>query len=167
MRYIVDTGKERLTVEVSEGSGGPTVKVNDKPVALSLVAEEQYRRLLMLLDSRSYDTEVFRSNGFTQVFLLGRQFECVVEDERLAKVREVAGAGAAASGAQLRAPMPGLVVRMLKEAGDEVKRGESLIIVEAMKMENELKAPAAGKITEIHVNTGQAVDKGDLLVTIE
>ncbi|MFH2055163.1 MAG: biotin/lipoyl-containing protein [bacterium] len=167
MRYIVNTGNERLAVEITDGSDGLEIKVNDKPVSLSLVAEDQYRHLLLLLDSRSYDTEVFRSNGRTQVFLLGRQFDCLVEDERLAKVREVAGAGAADSGAVVRAPMPGLVVRILKEVGARVKRGESLIIVEAMKMENELKAPATGKIVELHVKPGQAVDKGDLLVTME
>lgn len=167
MRYLVDTGSEKLTVEITEGSNGPEVVVNDEPISLSLVAENGYRHLLMLLDSLSYDTEVFRSNGRTQVFLLGRQFECRVEDERLARVREVAGAAAAASGARLRAPMPGLVVRILREPGAEVKKGESLIIVEAMKMENELKAPSSGRIVEFQVKQGQAVDKGDLLVTLE
>jgi pyruvate carboxylase subunit B len=167
VKYLVDAGGERFAVEISEGNSGPVVKVNDEPISLSLVAEDQYRHLLMLLDSRSYDTEVFRTNGRTQVFLLGRLFECLVEDERLAKVREVAGVGAADSGAQLQAPMPGLVVKLLKNVGDEIKRGESLIIVEAMKMENELKAPADGKIVEIHAEVGQAVDKGDLLVTLE
>jgi pyruvate carboxylase subunit B len=167
VRYIVDTGVERFTVEIAEGKGGLRVTVNDEPIELSLVAEADYQRLLLLLNSRSYDTEVFPNNGRTSVFLLGRQFDCLVEDERLAKVREVAGAAAAVSGAEIRAPMPGLIVKLLSNEGDQVKRGDSLIVVEAMKMENELKAPIGGRVARVYVDGGQAVDKGELLITLE
>lgn len=167
MKYVVDTGKERYTVEITENADGLSVKVADQPVDLEVISDQSYNRILMLLNSRSYDTEVFQRNGKTSVFLLGRRFDCVVEDERLASIREVAGVAVAAAGAEVRAPMPGLVVRLNKKVGDAVKRGESLIIVEAMKMENELPASDDGVIKQIHVEPGQTVDKGDLLISIE
>jgi biotin carboxyl carrier protein len=167
VKYIVDTGRERFTVEIAESNDGLAVRVDGQPVELSIVSDQSNSKLLMLLNSRSYDTEVFRHNGRTSVFVLGRRFDCVVEDERLASIREVAGAAAVDHGAEIRAPMPGLVVRLVKQVGEPVKRGESVIIVEAMKMENELPAPEDGVIKDIAVTAGQAVDKGDLLITLE
>jgi biotin carboxyl carrier protein len=167
VKYIVDTGNLSVKVEIVEDGHGLHVKVDGKPMDISVEADRTFNKLLMLLDSRSYDTEVFRDNGRTSVFLLGRRFDCVVEDERLATIRRVAGAAAAGSGCEIRAPMPGLVVRIVKEAGEKVKRGESVIIVEAMKMENELPAPEDGVVKDVRVETGQAVDKGELLIVLE
>ncbi len=167
MKYIVNTGNLTVNVEISEDSNGLHVRVDGKPMDISVEADRSFSKLLMLLDSRAYDTEVFRDNGRTSVFLLGRRFDCVVEDERLATIREVAGAAAVGSGSEVRAPMPGLVVRIVKGVGEKVKRGESIIIVEAMKMENELPASDDGVIKEVRVEVGQAVDKGDLLITLE
>jgi biotin carboxyl carrier protein len=69
--------------------------------------------------------------------------------------------------ARLRAPMPGLIVRIEVEVGHEVKRGDGLIVIEAMKMENELKAPYAGKIKSINVLQSQAVEKNQVLLEFE
>jgi len=65
---------------------------------------------------------------------------------------------------RLEVPMPGRVVRVLVQPGDEVLRGQGLVIVEAMKMENELKAPRAARISAVHVREGQGVEKGTLLL---
>ncbi|MFC2119614.1 acetyl-CoA carboxylase biotin carboxyl carrier protein subunit [Bacteroidota bacterium] len=67
----------------------------------------------------------------------------------------------------IKAPMPGMVLKIKKNAGDEIDTGDSLLILEAMKMENDLKAPSSGKIKEIYVSEGSAVEKGDKLFTIE
>lgn len=83
--------------------------------------------------------------------------------DRLAADDEGAGAGAAG---ELRAAMPGKVVKLLGKVGDTVKAGQSLLIIEAMKMENELRAPSAGCITEIGVREGQTVEAGQLLVAL-
>ena len=76
-------------------------------------------------------------------------------------------AGAGAAEAEVRAPMPGLVVRVLAEEGDEVDEGDGLLVLEAMKMENELCAPAAGTVTALHTEEGASADKGEVLVEIE
>lgn len=67
----------------------------------------------------------------------------------------------------VKAPMPGLVLRLMVDVGDEVNQGQGVLVLEAMKMENELVAPAHGKITAIHASVGEAVGKNALLVEIE
>lgn len=74
--------------------------------------------------------------------------------------------GGAATGGELRAAMPGKVVKVLCKAGDSVKAGQGLLVIEAMKMENELRAPAAGKVTTVSAKEGQAVESGQVLLHI-
>ncbi len=76
------------------------------------------------------------------------------------------GAQAAAKGGALKAPMPGLVLSINVSENQEVKKGDSLLILEAMKMENLLKAPADGLIKEIKVQKGQSVEKGQILIVL-
>jgi biotin carboxyl carrier protein len=78
-----------------------------------------------------------------------------------------AGGGGGRAGSQVKAPMPGRVVKLLVEVDQAVERGAPLAIVEAMKMENELHAPAAGKVLRVHVAPGQAVESGQLLIELE
>ncbi|HEY5675844.1 MAG TPA: biotin/lipoyl-containing protein, partial [Myxococcales bacterium] len=66
----------------------------------------------------------------------------------------------------ISAPMPGKVVKVLVKVGDEVKDGQGLVVVEAMKMENELKSPKAGKVTELHAVEGAAVESGAKLAVV-
>ena len=77
------------------------------------------------------------------------------------------GAGARAAGSQLKAPMPGRVVKVLVKVGETVQRGAPIIIVEAMKMENEMHAPASGTVLKVHVVEGATVDAGQLMVELE
>ena len=78
----------------------------------------------------------------------------------------VAAPVSAASGDAMTAPMPGTILRLLVNIGDEVKENQPLMILEAMKMENEVVANHAGKVAGIHVNQGQVVNAGDALITI-
>ena len=82
--------------------------------------------------------------------------------DRRVDADEAAGAGAG----ELRAAMPGKVVKLLGKVGDTVKAGQSLLVIEAMKMENELRSPGAGQIGEIAVREGQTVEAGQLLVAL-
>ncbi len=77
------------------------------------------------------------------------------------------GAGGRAAGSQLKAPMPGRVVKVLVQVGQTVERGAPIIIVEAMKMENEMHAPASGTVLKLHVVEGATVDAGQLMVELE
>jgi pyruvate carboxylase subunit B len=89
-------------------------------------------------------------------------------DERQRAIREFAGAAAVSHGPiDETAPMPGLVLKVEVSEGERVERGQGIIVIEAMKMENELKASSAGHVTDIRVAAGQAVDKGQTLLVIE
>ena len=89
-------------------------------------------------------------------------------DERTRAIREMTGAGGAAAGpAPVKAPMPGLVVKVEVEPGDRVRKGQGIVIVEAMKMENELRADTDATVAAVHVTPGQAVERDQILVIFQ
>lgn len=100
--------------------------------------------------------------------MAGEQVDVEVVDERTRHIRSLtAGAERPAGGGVVRAPMPGLVVRVFVEPGAAVAAGAGLLVLEAMKMENELRAPVAGVVRAVRVEPGQAVEKGESLVEFE
>ena len=103
-----------------------------------------------------------------QLVVAGGVREVTVEDERSRHIRLLASAGTAVAGqhAVLKAPMPGLVLRVLVAVGDTVAAGSPLLALEAMKMENELKAAGPGVVTAVLVTPGQAVEKGQKLLEL-
>ncbi len=106
-------------------------------------------------------------NGQTyEIYVGGQRFEVKAEDERAKLLAGLIKGGDHSGEAAIHAPMPGLVVGVLMEAGAEVKAGQPVVVLEAMKMENDLASPINGKIKEILVNKGQTVDLGDVLVVI-
>ena len=99
---------------------------------------------------------------------VGQRFDVEVVDERTRQIRALTGTRRPASGSGIVvAPMPGLVVRVEVAAGQRVDAGAGLVVVEAMKMENELRAARAAVVAAVHVAPGQAVEKGAPLVTLE
>jgi biotin carboxyl carrier protein len=120
----------------------------------------------VLLDGRSYDAWVEQTaSGITIVVIDGHRFEIEVRDPR----RRARGAGAkGAEGVQsLTAPMPGKVVRVLAAAGDTVEAGQGIVVVEAMKMQNEIKALRAGRVLAVPAKEGASVAAGEVLARIE
>jgi len=98
----------------------------------------------------------------------GRRLHADVVDERTRAIRAMTGKAAGPLGPRpVRAPMPGMVVRVEIESGQSVTAGQGVVIIEAMKMENELKADAAGVVSRVLVAAGQAVEKGQVLVEFE
>jgi pyruvate carboxylase subunit B len=109
-----------------------------------------------------------RTPGRYTILVDGFKFEVEAVDERTRAIRQLAGAAAKPPGPSLlAAPMPGLVVRVLVESGAAVQPGQPLVVIEAMKMENELRAPSAGIVRTVHVGPGTAVEKGAPLVEVE
>ena len=167
MKYVVDVNGERTTVELSGGDevrvGGRTlharlVDVEGTPVSLLTVGERVYRVVARRGDER----------GRYAVSLDGHTFAVEALDERTRAIRDLSGAGGAAAGpAPLVAPMPGLVVRVNVAVGDQVAAGQGLVVMEAMKMENELRAASAGTVRAVHAQPGAAVNKGAVLVELE
>ena len=119
------------------------------------------------LNNRVYRCAVEKSpSGATEVVVNGQRVSVNVRDKK--HLRGNAGGGAGASGkVSLISPMPGKVVRILLNAGDEVAANQGVLIVEAMKMQNEVQSPKAGKVAEIRVTEGQTVNTGETLAVIE
>jgi pyruvate carboxylase subunit B len=166
MRYLVRIGNEEHEVLLDgdgvhidgEGVNAHAEQIDGTPVRLVTVGEEVHRVVVRPGASR----------GLYTLWLDGYRFEVEALDERTRAIRELSGAGAGPSGpAPLKAPMPGLIVRINVQVGDAVQAGQGLVVMEAMKMENELRATAAGKVKSIVVSQGTAVEKGALLIELE
>jgi len=119
----------------------------------------------ILTNGRVYEAHVEEMPAGLVVVVDGHRFEVDVQDPR--RWRSKAGGRGGEGVASVMAPMPGKVVRVLVAAGDPVEAGQGLIVVEAMKMQNEMKAPRAGRVLKISVQAGSAVAAGDVLATIE
>ena len=164
MKYFVTiAGRERI-IEVK----GEQVVVDGEVVAahLSTVPGTPLRHLL--IDAASLTLAMDRSEpGLWEVSVQGGRQRVEVVDERTRHIRSLTGPAAARSGAaNLRAPMPGLVARVLVEPGQQVEAGQGLIVLEAMKMENELRAASAAWVESVAVIPGQTVEKGQVLVQL-
>ncbi len=172
MDYQVKIEDREYIVSIDPATHPPQIKIDGQPVNTKFSTRSNNSEIQLLMDNRSYDIEVVKqknaTNGDFSVFIYGREFSLYAEDERLAKIREVAGLGPGGdTHKELNAPMPGLVTKVLVNPGDQVKKGDSVIIVEAMKMENELKSLIDGTIKEVKVKEGQSVDKNALMVLFE
>jgi propionyl-CoA carboxylase alpha chain len=123
-------------------------------------------RFLVTFDGRSAVGFAVRRDGEWHIELEGRAYRIRVDDERTHELRALtAEMGPGDVVQELRAPMPGLVVRVAVQPGDSVSQGDPLVVMEAMKMENELRAEVAGVVSEVHVSEGTTVDRDDVLVT--
>jgi biotin carboxyl carrier protein len=164
MRYFV-TVAER-TVEVCLEGG--RVIVDGKPMHAELAGTGALRHLL--LDGRSHALLVGtgEARGQWTIELAGRRFSVQAVDERTRAVRAMTGVGTGARSAPaVRAPMPGLILRLEVTEGQSVAAGQGVVIMEAMKMENELRADGGGIVSHIRVVVGQAVEKGTVLVEFQ
>jgi len=154
----VDHGKFAIHLE------GSQVTVDGKPVPVSLekVSQNLYS---LFLDNRSY--EVVISEG--TVVSVDRQPVAVDVKDMRALLLEKYGAQSSASHQtqSLRAPMPGLVLRVSVKPGEAVQAGQSALVLEAMKMENDLRIAADGTVRQVHVSPGDAVAKNALLIDFE
>ena len=106
-------------------------------------------------------------SGELQVLIDGHQTRLDIADERTLRSRAASSAFSVEGKQEICAPMPGKVVRVLVKPGDVVTEGQGLVVVEAMKMENELKSPKAGTVLSVHTTEGVAVENGAKLVVVE
>lgn len=165
MRYFVTIGEKEMEVEL--GPGG--IRVDGEEVLADLVEIDGSEVHSLLLGQRSHRILVARNGtGDWALHMSGRHLRAQVVDERTRAMRELTAVKERSGGPKaLRAPMPGLVVQVDAQEGDEVVPGQGLVIVEAMKMENELKSEGKGKISRILVEPGQIVQKDQLLMEFE
>jgi pyruvate carboxylase subunit B len=137
---------------------GHVSEVEGTPVRVVTIGDEVHRVVVRRGAQR----------GDYTLWVDGYRFDVAALDERTAAIRELSKLSATASGpAPLVAPMPGLIVRVNVGPGDKVGQGQGLVVMEAMKMENELRAQAAGTVKSVNVTPGTAVEKGTVLIEME
>lgn len=162
--YFAHIGNEIREVVVEDAG----VVVDGVPVPVDLSTLPGSDRRHVRIDGRSLPLFARRNDRGWIIELEGRQFEVTVEDERTRRLRQLAAQVAPARTTRtLTAPMPGLIVRVEVEEGQEVEPGDGLVVMEAMKMENELRAEAAVRITSIEVESGQVVERDAVLLSME
>jgi biotin carboxyl carrier protein len=146
------------------------VSVNDRvleidPTQLSSVEEVEPGVYSVLEQGRSYEVRIAKTRGGWDVLTGGHEFPVEVRDPRDASSRSTKALGAGRQ--NILSPMPGKVLRVLIKEGDQVEAGQGLVVVEAMKMQNAMKAAAPGIVVKVRAQDGDTVAAGDILVTIE
>lgn len=167
MAYIARLGEKTYTVEVEEvgkslyriAVDGSEFLVDGKKTGLTNYS--------LIVDNRSFEVEVDVKEDEYRVLVDGRNYHIDLVDERRVRV------GGLQSGIQLQGrqnvsvPMPGKIIAVLVSEGDTVEKGQGLVIVEAMKMENEVRCPINGEVKEVRVKAGDAVEAGAVLAVVE
>jgi len=166
MRYYVTLGNRTFQVELVDGR----ISVDGEPVGETelLTFAGAVHHLLVAGRSHTLVAQPTGERGGWDLHLDGTRHSVLVVDERTRAIQELAPVASDTTGARpIRAPMPGLIVKVEVQPGQRVKQGEGVVIMEAMKMENELRADSDGVVASILVQAGQPVEKGAVLIEFE
>ena len=167
MGWQITSNKVEHTVDVEAlGAGRYRVTVDGEAHEVSATFPEP-GVISMGCGERRWETDVVRTEGGASVTVRGRVYDLAVVDERQIALAALGLGGAGAADNVVSTSMPGKVVALLVSEGDAVEEGQGVVVVEAMKMENELKAAVAGTVSSVAVAVGDAVEGGAPLITIE
>jgi biotin carboxyl carrier protein len=161
MKYLTIINNQQFEVEIHK-DGKLTVNGKEHEVDFLDIGDSRYS---IIKDFKSLELIVESSDEGYDILLAGRRYSGQVLDERALAMANRKG-GMKGGGGEVHSPMPGLIVLIPVAVGDVVKEGQTVAILESMKMQNELKSPKAGVVEQIHITQGQTVDKGALLVNI-
>jgi biotin carboxyl carrier protein len=168
MKLQAEIGDNKLDIDITREDGKVFAQIDDRKYELE-ASEPEPNVFLIKNGGKIYQVYVSpqqNKNGRTNVTVGTNEFEVkLIDPKRLRSSGADLEHGDGA--AEIKTAMPGKVVRILVSAGDEVAKGDGVIVVEAMKMQNEMKSPKDGVISEIKVAEGDTVSAGDVLVVIE
>jgi biotin carboxyl carrier protein len=167
MKYVTTVNDKTYTIEINDER---RVIVDGVEYAVDFESVSGQPVYTLLIDGRSYEAYIYESEDRQawQVLLRGDLHTARVEDEREKRLRAAAGAMVSAASGEfhLKAPMPGLIVAVPVAEGQPVQKGDNLVILESMKMQNELKCPREGRVTRVKVKPGDSVEQNQILVTV-
>ena len=167
MKYYVTIEDRVVELDLDDTSDGWTATIEGRTYGLDLVPTAGESLFSLIVDGASHELLVEDVPGGLEVLLGGELFHTVVQDEWQRRLANIQRKGAVDAGETIvRAPMPGAVVGVSVAAGDAVKRGQGLVVLSAMKMENEIRSPRDGTISAVHVSEGDKVDQNAELVTL-
>lgn len=166
MKYFVEVNGREREVELVERLGVLTTKVDGQVIDLSYEDVDDRGQFLVLSEGRSYGVSIEGDSTEIDITIAGHLYDIRIEDER-ERAANAAERAAGAAGGLVKSVMPGVVVQILVSPGDSVERGQPLLVLEAMKMQNEIGATSSGIVKEVFATQGAAVGAGAKLILIE
>ena len=165
VKYVATVGNDAREVDVSGADGWYRITIGETTwdVDAHATMPGVYS---ILVGGVSYVADVVDRDGACTVEIGGEVYEIWVEEQSRHIIRTRGGAGGGAGSRTLTAPLPGKISRVAVRPGDAVSAGDILLVIEAMKMENEFRAAAGGTVAEVRVAAGQAVNAGDVLIVM-
>lgn len=168
MKLQAEINQESVEIEIRREGETVVAEIDGRKFKLE-VSQPEPNTYLFKNENKIFETFVSplqNAGSPLQVKIKNNEFEIILHDPK--RLRDAKGKGGQAEGiAEIKTAMPGKVVRVLTESGTEIKAGEGVIVVEAMKMQNELKSPKDGVLKEIRFKEGDTVNAGDILALIE
>ncbi|MGD8604578.1 MAG: biotin/lipoyl-binding protein [Anaerolineales bacterium] len=166
MKYIATIDSKQYHIEINDED---RITIDGQPVDLDFKTMSEGQPIYsLILGGKSYEAMIELTDEGWQVMLRGQLYQIDIEDERQRRLRMASGGVSTQSGElKLKAPMPGLIVDVPVEEGQEVAKGDNLIILESMKMQNEIKSPREGKIARVNVNAGDSVNQNQVLLILD
>jgi biotin carboxyl carrier protein len=165
MKYIATLADQTFEIEINAED---QITVNGEQLSIDFRSVSGQPVYSLIVNGQSHEAYVQATEAGLEVLLQGQLHVVEVEDERQRKLRESSGGPVLHSGEfNLRAPMPGLIVAVPVVEGQTVTRGQDLVILESMKMQNELKAPRDGTVGRVRVGTGDRVEHNQVLVSLD
>lgn len=162
MRYSVSVNGKPFDVEIGTARNGWRCRVNGHGVPIDFVALTN-GSVSLLVKGKSFD---IRRVADGNIFVGARRYDVIVEDSRSWQGRK-RREGMQEGPQRLTASMPGKIVRLLAREGDQIQAGQGIVVVEAMKMQNEIKSPRPGRLQKITVREGANVNPGEVLAIVE
>jgi biotin carboxyl carrier protein len=164
MKYITTIGEQEYAIEIVNQK---LIKVDGVPYEVDFSSISGQPVYSLLIDGKSYEGYMYPDDDDWEVLLQGSMYAVNVEDERERRLRQALGEGPTQQGEfHLKAPMPGLVVTVPVLEGQQIAKGDVLIILESMKMQNELKSPRDGVISRMRVKEGDSVERKQTLLSV-
>jgi biotin carboxyl carrier protein len=164
MKYVTTIGDTEFTIEIIDKGH---ISLNGKVMDVDYESISGQPVYSLVIDGKSYEAYVYAGDNEWQVLLLGQQYPVRVENEREKRLRSAGGSPLQESGEfQLKAPMPGLVIAIPAKEDQQIEKGQVLVILESMKMQNELKSPRTGKVERVKVKVGETVEQRQVLLTV-
>ena len=165
MKYIATIDDRQYTIEIIDESH---VLLDGAPVEVDFHSIDKQPVFSLIVGGRSYEAYVSEGDEGWEVMLLGDRYTAQVVDEREQRLLSASSGQAAEGGIfHLRSPMPGLIVAIAVEEGQQVEKGDVLVILESMKMQNELRSPKNGVVTRIRAAEGDTVEHKATLLSVE
>ena len=164
MKYVTTVEGKEFTIEILDEHH---VIVDGTPYEIDFVPVGNQPVFSLLVNGESYDAHVYPEENLWQIMFQGGVYSALVEDEREKRLRAALGGGVAEHEEyHLKAPMPGLVVAVPVGEGQAIQKGEVLLILESMKMQNELKSPRAGTVARLRVKPGDRVEQKETMLSV-